>query len=81
MATVFLSGGLRDAAGGTTEIEVDAANVRQMLVALGEKFPDMKLRLEQGLTIAIDGDVYQDAWFQPIEATSEVYLISAMAGG
>jgi hypothetical protein len=31
--------------------------------------------------VAIDGQIYQDALFQPIAADSEVFLLPQIAGG
>ena len=81
MATVVLTGALKDLTDGVSEMEIEAANVHQLIGILGERFPALKPRLEKGLTVAIDGDVFTDAWFQPIPENSEVHLLSAMAGG
>ena len=81
MALVVLAGDLKSYAGGQSQMEIEAANIHQLIVALGERFPALKPFLETGLTVAIDGEVYRDAWFQPIPDKSEVHLLSAMAGG
>ncbi|MCP4385603.1 MAG: MoaD/ThiS family protein [Hyphomicrobiales bacterium] len=81
MSTVFLTGPLKDLAGGVDQFELDVANVRRLIDVLGDRYPALKPRLESGLTVAIDGEVYHDAWVQPIPSDSEVHLISAMAGG
>lgn len=81
MATVILTGTLKDYTGGLSEMEIEAANVHQLIAILGERFPALKPRLEKGLAVAIDGDLFKDAWFQPIPENSEVHLLSAMAGG
>lgn len=81
MARVFLSGTLKQLAGGATEIEVDAGNVRQLLRALGERYPALAPHLEDGYAIAIDGEIFQDAWFAPIGPHSEVHLVPAIRGG
>jgi len=81
MARVVLSGTLRDLAGGAAEIEVDARDVRALLRALSERYPDLGPHLEQGYAIAIDGEIFQDAWFAPIGADSEVHLVPAIRGG
>ena len=81
MATIVLTGALKTYTGGLSEMEIAAANVHQLIAILGERYPDLKPRLEKGLTVAIDGVVFHGAWFQPIPANSEVHLLSAMAGG
>jgi len=81
MVRVRLGGTLKAAAGGRTEFEVEAANVREMMDRLGDKFPQLRPVLERGLAIAIDGQIYRNAWLQPINENSEIYLLPPMAGG
>ena len=81
MAHVSLIGNLRQYTGGVTEIDVDAANVRQLFARLGEKYPELLPHLETGSAVAIDGQIYQDALFQAIGADSEVFLLPQIAGG
>lgn len=81
MAHVTLIGNLRQYTGGLTEIEVEAANVRQLFRRLGERFPALLPHLESGSAVAIDGQIYQDALFQEIGADSEVHILPQIAGG
>ncbi len=81
MARVVLTGNLVRLAGGRSELELEAANVRQLLRLLGERYPALKPHLEEGLAVAIDGQIYQDAWFEPISPDSEVHLVPRIAGG
>jgi sulfur-carrier protein len=81
MAHVTLIGNLRQYTGGLTEVEVEAANVRQLFRRLGERFPDLLPHLENGSAVAIDGQIYQDALFQEIRADSEVHILPQIAGG
>jgi molybdopterin converting factor small subunit len=81
LARVFLSGTLRQLAGGSSEIELDAHDVRQLLRMLSERYPELAPHLESGYAIAIDGEIFQDAWFAPIRPDSEVHLVPAIRGG
>ena len=81
MARVVLSGTLKQLAGGDAEIEVAARNVQQLLRELGERFPALAPHLDAGYAIAIDGEIFQDAWFAPIGPDSEVHLVPAIRGG
>ncbi|MFQ6018771.1 MAG: MoaD/ThiS family protein [Kiloniellaceae bacterium] len=81
MARVVLTGNLRKFTGGQTELELEAGNVRQLFRELGERYPNLKPHLEAGLAVAIDGQIYQDAWLEPIPADSEVHLLPQIAGG
>jgi molybdopterin converting factor small subunit len=81
VARVILSGTLKQLAGGESELEVEACDVRQLLRALGERYPDLAPHLEAGYAIAIDGEIFQDAWFALIRPDSEVHLVPAIRGG
>ena len=81
MARVVLGGTLKQLAGGDAEIEVAARNVQQLLRELGERFPALGPHLDKGYAIAIDGEIFQDAWFAPIGPDSEVHLVPAIRGG
>lgn len=82
MARLILSGNLQQLAGGDSEVEIDAQNVRQLLRALSERYPALAPHLEQdSFAVAIDGEIFQDAWFAPIRPDSEVHLIPAIRGG
>ena len=66
MAKVVLIGNLKQFAGGTAEVELEAGTVQQLFRVLSERYPGIKPHLEEGLAVAIDGQIYQDAWLQPI---------------
>ena len=81
MAKVALSSALAPYTDGVLELELDVANVRQLFAALGERFPELQPELEEGIAVAIDDEIYQDALLQPIGRDSEVILITKIAGG
>jgi molybdopterin converting factor small subunit len=81
LARVILSGTLKQLAGGDAEVEVEASDVRQLLRVLGERYPALAPHLESGYAVAIDGEIFQDAWFAPIRQDSEVHLVPAIRGG
>ena len=81
MARIVLTRGLTQFTGGESELELDAANIRQLLGQLGERYPALKPHLVEGLAVAIDGEIFQDAWLEPIPPGSEVHLIPRIAGG
>lgn len=81
MARVTLIGNLRQFTGGVAEFDVDAASVRQLFARLGERYPALAPHLEQGLAVAIDGQIYQDALFQEIGPDSDVHILPQIAGG
>ena len=80
-ASVILPGVIHKYTDGETELETDAANIRQLFNRLSERFPELAPHLIDGYAVAIDGTIYQDALFQPIPDGSEVHLIPKIAGG
>lgn len=81
MVKVVLTGNLRHFTGGQTEFDLEANTVRQLFRVLGEAYPALKPHLEEGVAVAIDGQIYQDAWLEPIPDGSEVHLLPQIAGG
>lgn len=67
--------------GGAAEIEVEAANVAQMIAVLEARFPGFGEHIERRMAIAIDGEIHQDAGAAPLGPTSEVYLFPRIGGG
>ena len=81
MVKVAIWGSLRDATGGQGEVEVEARNLRQLLDRLAEDYPGLKPQIERGVSISIDGLVYNDSWFTPVAPDSEVVLLPRIVGG
>ena len=81
MVRVMLGGTLKSAAGGTSEFDVEARDIKELLSRLGEACPELKPRLERGVAVAIDGRIFRDAWFEPVPPDSEVYILPRMSGG
>ncbi len=80
MARVVLTKALTQFTGGEGELEIEVGTVRELLRALGERYPALEPHLGS-VAVAIDGQIYQDAWLEPIPPDSEVYLIPQIAGG
>lgn len=81
MAHVTLIGNLRQFTGGVTELEVEASSIRQLFERLGEQFPELAPHLEDGLAVAIDGQIYQETLIEPIAPDSSVQILPQIAGG
>ncbi len=81
MVRVQLGGTLKNAAGGTSEFEIEAATIRELLDRLGEQCPKLCPVLERGVAVAIDGQIYRAQWFQPVPPDSEVFILPRMSGG
>jgi molybdopterin converting factor small subunit len=81
VAHVVLIGNLRQYTGGITELDLDVRSVRQLFARLTERFPEIGPHLEEGMAVAIDGQIYQDALLEPINPESEVHILPQIAGG
>ena len=81
MVKVRIWGSLAEATEDRTEVEIEAGTLRELLDGLAEQYPGLKPQLERGISVAIDGRVYNDSWFTPIEPDSEVVLLRRLRGG
>ena len=81
MVKVLLWGTLRNATAGKAEVEVVASTYKQVLDRLCEQYPGLKPQIDRGVSVAIDGLIYREAWFTPVQADSEVVLMPYMVGG
>lgn len=78
---VSISSKVRDLTGGLDAFDVDAATVRGLIRALEARFPGLGELVEQEMSLAIDGEIHQDAMSEPLGPTSEVVLIPRISGG
>ena len=67
--------------GGATELEVEANNFRRMVLELDRRFPGLGRQIEESMAVAIDGEIFQDAYLAPLNPDSEIYLIPKIGGG
>lgn len=70
-----------DFANGETDHDIDAADVRQLIKRLDERFPGIGDRLRDRTAVAIDGEIFQDPLLQSIGPASEVYFLPVIEGG
>lgn len=81
MPKVKLWGTLKAATGGETELEVEAATINEVLLRLGEAYPNLQPYLDRGVSVSVDGVIYAEDRFQPVGPDSEVFILPRMAGG
>lgn len=81
MVRVVLWGSLRSATGGVAEVEVEAATFKELLDRLAEMHPGLRPQIARGVSLALDGVIYREAWFTPIRPDAEVVLMPYMTGG
>ena len=67
--------------GGQTEFDVEANTVRRMIAELDRRYPGLGHQIDEGMAIAIDGEIFQDAYLAPLKPDSEVVLIPKIGGG
>lgn len=78
---VFTTGISNQYTGGETEFVIEANNVRRLMAEIEAKFPGLRAVLEQETSIAIDGEVFPDAFLEPIKADSEIFFLPKIGGG
>ncbi len=81
MVKVVIWGSLRAATDGAAEVEVEAANFKDVIRQLEANYPGLKPQIDRGVSLAIDGTIYREAWFMPVRPDSEVVLMPLMVGG
>ena len=80
MARIVFPDHLQRFTQGIHELEVDCGSFRQLVQLLNEKWPGIESELGN-TTVAIDGQIFQDAWFEKIGPTSEVFFLQRIEGG
>lgn len=81
VAHVTLTGNLLQFTGGQAHFEIDARDIRGLMRELAKRFPDVSPHLDEGLAVAINGEIFQDTWFEPIPEGAEVHIMPAIGGG
>lgn len=81
MARVVLVGSLAQLTGGVAEFDLPVKSVQQLFAQLTERYPEIERHLAEGVAVAIDGQIYQDALFEPIAPDSEVFILPQIGGG
>ena len=80
MAKVVFPDHLMTHTDGVRELEIECRNFRSLVRALDQKWPGIEDVLTK-TAVAIDGQIYQDAWLEPIQPTSEVFFMQRIEGG
>ena len=67
--------------GGQSEFDVEANTVRRLISELERRFPGLGHQIDEGMAVAIDGEIFQDAYQARLNPDSEVVLIPKIGGG
>ena len=78
---VFTSGFSQRYTNGVREFEVEARNLRGVIKEMDRLFPGLGTTLEEETTVAIDGELHEVGYFQPIRPGAEVFFIPKLEGG
>lgn len=78
---MYLPAPLRRFNGGKEQVEVAAANVRDLIAALDERFPGIGEHLREGTAISIDGEIIQEPMLEAVLPESEVHFLPQISGG
>lgn len=81
MARVFFPDELRRYTNDEPGVEVQAANFRELVVALEKIYPGIAEVVSEGMAVAIDGEIIHDPYMEPIRPDSEVHFLHRIAGG
>lgn len=81
MIHVVIPSGLRKLTGGAEHVELVAKDVRGAVAALDARFPGFAEALGARFAVAVDGEILQDAWHEPLPAGSELHFLPALSGG
>ncbi len=79
---VLASGGsCHQFTGGKTEFDVEATTFRKLIIELERKFPGLGNQVEESMAVAVDGEIFQDAYHVELRPESEIVLIPKIGGG
>jgi len=62
------------------ELDLSVDNYRELVQQLTTRWPQLADLLEK-TAVAIDGQIFQDAFLEPIGADSEVFFMARIEGG
>ena len=61
--------------------EVAATTFRRLILELDQRYPGLGKQVEESMAVAIDGEIFQDAYAVELKPGSEIYLIPKIGGG
>lgn len=67
--------------GGVKEFEIEAKTLYDVIKALDARYPGLGEHLEEETSVAIDGEMYEVAYYHPVRPGCEIYFIPKIEGG
>ena len=80
MVKVVLWGGLRALADGQSEFEFSAPTIQDVFRRLIEHYPGLEPELKHNVSVSVDGQIFRDALFVPIDENAEVFILPKLQG-
>ena len=80
MAQVVLADHFLEYTDGVRELATQAECYRDLLAELEQRWPALGPLLER-TAVAIDGQIYQDAFLEELQPDSEVFFMARIEGG
>ena len=83
MARIILTDSLsKQFTDGNSDFEIVAPSFRSLIRDLDNRYPGLCTQISDGtLSVAIDGDIYQDAFLEELHPDSEVAFLPKIGGG
>ena len=81
MINVNFISSYRPALGGADALEIEATTLRELLRILLAKYPRMQSHIDDGIVLAINGEIYRDNLDVELQDGWEVYLMPRIQGG
>ncbi len=60
---------------------MEASTIRELLRKLVERHPRMQSRIDEGVAVSINGEIFRDNWGEPIPNGAEIFLLPRIPGG
>ena len=81
-ARIVLSSGFsRKYTGGVREFAVEAKTLRDVIKEMDRRYPGLGEHLEEETTVAIDGEIHEVGYYQPVRPGCEIFFIPKLEGG
>lgn len=64
-----------------SQLSIAATNIRDLIRQLDQQFPSLGNKLQHGVAVAIDGEIFADPLLETINENSEVYFLPPIEGG
>ena len=71
----------RSALDGAESLEIQAKTLRELMSQLLANHPRMQKHLDEGIALAINGEIYRDNWDVELKDGAEVFLMPRLQGG